>query len=662
MNAVTGRVNCSKVKPSRGENLQKIQVKILVIDEDQENAMEIEATILSVFPECLVFIASDGKTGSQVAKMEKPDMILWDIIKPELYGFEMCRQLKADENLVDIPLVFISSYRLNEEQQVLALECGGTGFIMKPIDEYVLGSQIRAMKKIKNDNVKKRNELERLDTLIKKQDQVLKLAQEQSIQLFRSLEKEYRVRKKSQKALLEAQRLASLGNYEFSQSFEEVSCSNEVLKILGVETIQEVSCIENLTSLIHPEDRTKVLENIKKTKNTESIVDLDFRILKPDGEERIVNARICPRFDQTKGYVVNFGTIQDITKIKRKEEEIRYISYHDYLTGLYNRRYFEDMLKNLDQEKNYPLTLIMADVNGLKIINDSFGHAVGDELLKKISDIFKNNCREDDVVARLGGDEFIFILPRTDKETAALLIKRMETLAANEKIRGINLSIAFGSYTKKTKDESNQRIIEKAEDEMYRNKLYERASTRNITVELIMNILYEKSSREMIHSMRVALICEKIGLYFRMNKEEINMIRTAGLIHDIGKIGIDENILNKPEKLNDDEWDKIRKHPEIGYRILNSVSDFSEMADCIQEHHERWDGKGYPKGLKGEEISLQGRIVAIADCFDAMTSDRPYRKGISMEEAITELKKNSGTQFDPIVTRVFVEKVMRTEF
>ena len=333
------------------------------------------------------------------------------------------------------------------------------------------------------------------------------------------------------------------------------------------------------------------------------------------------------------------------------------MSYHDYLTGLFNRRFYEEVLIKLDTEENYPLTLVMADVNGLKMINDSFGHAVGDELLQMASNVIKSGCRDNDVIARLGGDEFVIILTRTDAETAALIVKRLEMLAAQEKICGLKLSIAFGSRTKTRKEENIQKVLKNAEDDMYRHKLYESASMRSKTIELIMNTLYEKSNREMMHSSRVGHICEKIGMRMKLDQDEINQIRTAGLIHDIGKMGIDEKILNKPGALNQDEWKEIQRHPEIGYRILSSVNEFSEMANCILEHHERWDGRGYPKGLKGEEISLQGRIVAVADSFDAMTSDRTYRKGLAQDEAIAEIKRCAGTHFDPLVAKILVEMV-----
>ena len=194
---------------------------------------------------------------------------------------------------------------------------------------------------------------------------------------------------------------------------------------------------------------------------------------------------------------------------------------------------------------------------------------------------------------------------------------------------------------------------------MYRNKLYESSSMRNKTIDLIMTTLYEKSDREMSHSKRVSEICNAIASNMEFNQESINQIRIAGLMHDIGKMGIDEKILNKCNGLNNDEWKEIKRHPEIGYRILSSVNEFSDMASYILEHHERWDGNGYPRSLKGEEISLQARIIAIADAFDAMTSVRTYSNPLSKEEAISEVLRCSGTQFDPYIAKVFVEKVLK---
>ncbi|MDO9492412.1 HD domain-containing phosphohydrolase [Acetobacterium sp.] len=363
-----------------------------------------------------------------------------------------------------------------------------------------------------------------------------------------------------------------------------------------------------------------------------------------------------PRFKQ-------FATIiSEVSERKKAEQEIRYLSYHDYLTGLHNRRFYEEELGRLDTPVNLPIALIMADVNGLKLINDSFGHAMGDELLKKAAQLITESVPENSIVARLGGDEFIVILPQTDIFQAVDVINELKAKTSNDKIGAVDISISFGYEIKEMEDQDIHDIYKRAEDDMYRHKLYESASIKNKTIELIMNTLYEKSSREMLHSRRVSEICKSIAVEMGLSKDVINQIGAAGLMHDIGKMGIDEKILNKEGLLDFEEWQEIQRHPEIGYRILSSSNEFSEMAKYVYEHHERWDGKGYPKKLKREEISMQARIIGVADAYDAMTCDRTYRKGLSQTAAIRELKKNAGTQFDPEVTRVFVEKVLVEEF
>ena len=391
--------------------------------------------------------------------------------------------------------------------------------------------------------------------------------------------------------------------------------------------------------------------------------DVEFKLKNAKtGQENFVHIKAKLLVDEKGNASTVVGTIQDITDRKKKEEEILYLSYHDQLTGFYNRRFYEEELKRLDTEKNLPITIVMGDVNGLKLINDSFGHIMGDEFLKKIAGVIKKGCRADDIITRLGGDEFVIILPKTNGFEAEKVIKRIKDLALEEKVGSLDISISFGYGTKTNEEENIQEVFKNAEDHMYKHKIYESSSTRSKTIDLIMNTLYEKNKREMLHSKRVSEICEAIATKMNFDKDDSNRIRIAGLMHDIGKIGIDEKILNKPEKLNNDEWTEMKRHCEIGYRILSSVNEFSEIAVYVLEHQEYWNGKGYPRGLKGEEISMKARIIAIADAFDAMTSHRTYGKTMSEDEAINEIRRCSGTQFDPTIARVFIEKVFGKEW
>jgi diguanylate cyclase (GGDEF)-like protein/PAS domain S-box-containing protein len=352
-------------------------------------------------------------------------------------------------------------------------------------------------------------------------------------------------------------------------------------------------------------------------------------------------------------------TFFDITERKKKEAEIVYLSYRDQLTGLYNRRFFDLELKRQDIEDNYPLTIIYADMNGLKLINDSLGHTMGDEMLKKVAEVLVKSCRKSDTLARLGGDEFVAILPQTEPCEAEQVIKRIKRMAAAVKVQSLEISISCGYSTKFSPEEVITEIVKKAENYMYNHKLFESPSMRGKTVNVLLSTIYEKSRREEAHSRRVSQLCRDMGEALHLLDQDLEELKTAGLLHDIGKVAVAKKILEKRGKLSAAEWKEVKRHPEVGYRILSTVNDLAELAGYILAHHERWDGQGYPKGLKGEAIPLQSRIIAIAEAYDAMTNAGSYRKSLALREAIKELQSNAGTHFDPQLTTVFIEKVLK---
>lgn len=381
-------------------------------------------------------------------------------------------------------------------------------------------------------------------------------------------------------------------------------------------------------------------------------------LVSADGTKRPIEDSAAPILlnqNEISGAVIVFS---DSTEKQKRIHEIEYLSYHDHLTGLYNRRFFEEEIARLDTERNLPITIIMGDVNGLKLINDSFGHEVGDELLIKTAEVIAKECRDDDIVARLGGDEFVILLPKTNETQAAFLVQRLKSGLNSHRIGPITLSVSFGYETKTSVSQDIKELLRLTEDHLYRHKLFESVSMRSRTVDLILGTLHEKNNREMLHSKRVGEIAEAIADSMGYGTDDVNQIRVAGVMHDIGKIGIDESILNNTNKLTEEEWEQMKRHSEIGYRILSSVNEFAEMAEYVLEHQERWDGTGYPKGLKEEEISVPARIICIADAFDAMTTERTYKKTLTKEEAAEELRLGAGTQFDPAIIELFLTRVL----
>lgn len=458
--------------------------------------------------------------------------------------------------------------------------------------------------------------------------------------------------------LLESQRIAHLGTWRLNLATNQVVWSEELYKMYGFDPTLPPPPYSEHMKLFTPESWGKLSTAIEHTRTSGVPYELELETVTIDGSNGWMWARGEAYKDSNGNIISLWGAAQDITERKKAEEKLVYISFHDHLTDLYNRRFFEEELKRLDKDCNLPISIIMCDINGLKLVNDSFGHYSGDALLKKAAETIKKACREEDVIARIGGDEFVVILPKTDSDNTQQVSNRIKDLASKEKVANIELSISYGHDTKTLDTQSIVEIIANAENNMYRHKLSERSSMRSKTIDLIMNALFEKSNREAIHSNRVSSLCKAIGSKMNFDKESVNQIGIAGLIHDIGKIGIDEKILNKPGSLTADEKVEIERHPEIGWRLLSSTNEFSVLAQFVLSHHEKWDGSGYPHGIKGKEIPLESRIIAVADAYDAMTSERSYRKALCKDAATKELTRCSGTQFDPEIVDVFVNQVL----
>lgn len=355
------------------------------------------------------------------------------------------------------------------------------------------------------------------------------------------------------------------------------------------------------------------------------------------------------------GEVCLLSIVSDITDQKQAEAQIKYLSYHDKLTGLYNRAYFEEELNRLDASQVLPLSLIMGDVNGLKLINDALGHQEGDKILTAVAELLKEFCRGEDIIARWGGDEFIILLPHCSSQNAERIVDRVKR--ANRLIDAlpIQISMSLGVATKNDSTQNIRELLKEAEDKMYRHKLMEARSTRNHFLSSLEKTLWSRSHETREHCERMQRMARRIGLIVNLPESELDSLRLLAALHDIGKIAIPNSILEKPGSLTAEEWETIKKHPEIGYRIALSSPEMSPIALAILHHHERWDGSGYPLGLKGEDIPFLSRIISIVDAYDTMVHGRPYRKALNSRDAWSEITRCAGSQFDPSLVESIAE-------
>ncbi len=349
---------------------------------------------------------------------------------------------------------------------------------------------------------------------------------------------------------------------------------------------------------------------------------------------------------------------RDITDKKEKQKRNEFMIYHDALTGLYNRRYMDDALKKVERSRHLPLTIMVVDVNGLKLTNDAFGHDNGDELLKKVAEILIEVSRENDVVARVGGDEFVILLPRTNIAQAEEIKKQIVKMAKAKEHHPIMISLGIG-YAAKTYNTQNLKEVQKvADNNMYRDKLkYGKIMKGKMVGEILKNI-NEEFPTEKRHLENVETYCRELAIALEFSKAEITRVTNAGRLHDIGKISVPKEILEKPGKLTLEEYEIIKRHSEVSYQILKSVDQFAVIAEDVLYHHERIDGTGYPEGISGDDIPMNSKIIAVVDSYDAMVGNRSYQKRKTKDEAIEELRRFSGTQFDSHIVDVFIEKVL----
>ncbi|MEI7615142.1 MAG: diguanylate cyclase, partial [Actinomycetota bacterium] len=469
-------------------------------------------------------------------------------------------------------------------------------------------------------------------------------------------------RKKAKDALIVSKHRQEMANtaggvgiWNLDLVSNELTWDDQMFALYGITRDQFSNVYQSWVSVLHPEDIVQGDAETQMAIRGEKELDTEFRIIWPDGTIRHINARAQVQRDDSGKPLEMMGTNYDITDQKKKEEEILKLSYHDMLTGLYNRRFLEAEIKRLDTERQLPLSIIIGDLNNLKLTNDTFGHQEGDKLLIETTSLLKKVCRSDDILARWGGDEFVILLPKTSIAAAEEIAQRIKKECSELFIQKMPIGLAIGIASKSESRQNMEDIIFEAESNMYKNKLAGKQSSAGSVIAALEQALYEKSNETMEHTQRIKELSLKFGKKLKLHLHQLDELALLASLHDIGKVAVPETILLKEGALSESEWEVIKTHPATGFNIAQSSPQIAHIAKYILSCHENWDGSGYPEGLAKEEIPLLSRIVAIADSYDVMTYKRAYKNSMSKEDAVKELKRCAGTQFDPVLVGKFIE-------
>ena len=410
-------------------------------------------------------------------------------------------------------------------------------------------------------------------------------------------------------------------------------------------------------ALSHEQLGMSIKDPIQDALQTQTVQEMENHAIltSRDGRRYNLEDSAAPIKDET-GVVIGVVLVfRNVTEKKEQQQEIEYLSFHDSLTGLYNRRFFEEEMRRVDTRRNLPVSIIIGDVNNLKLTNDVFGHTYGDMLLKRLAMVLRKVCRADDIIARWGGDEFALLLPKTGLAEAQQIVARIREEFSKERIKAVQGSISMGAAIKAGVDDNILEAVNRAEEEMYLAKVMEHSELMKGTLQTIVQMLHDSSPREEEHAVRVSRICEAMGKRLNMSEDEVKQLKDAGYLHDIGKVVLDSKLLENHYPLSTREWNEIKRHPVVGYRILNAFDDMVDLAQIILAHQERWDGTGYPKGLKGEEIPRASRIIALAESFERKLGGAENRAPMDLHDALEAIRQERAKHFDPALTDMFLD-------
>jgi len=348
--------------------------------------------------------------------------------------------------------------------------------------------------------------------------------------------------------------------------------------------------------------------------------------------------------------------IRNVTEKKKEEKRLFYMGFHDSMTGLYNRAYFEEAIHHIEQSRAVKVGIMICDLDGLKMINDTLGHMIGDAVIKTVADVLQRSFRKEDLITRVGGDEFAVIIHSDSPLVFEQAGQRIESIVkrynAWKPIAYVSISTGYAIHKQGPID--MHVLLNEADTQMYKAKKQRQGTIRK---QIILGMAANLEARGIILAKqrdRMGNLVTRLAAAAGLAKQNIKNLESLSIFYDIGKVRLSDAVLLKPEKLDQTERELIDRHCEIGYNIVSAVPEFEAIALGVLAHHEWVNGSGYPLGIKGEDIPIEARILAIVDAYTAMTVERPYRQAVSSEQAIEELRRCAGKQFDAELVELFI--------
>ena len=599
--------------------MEQYNFKILIVDNNRDKLIAIKEVINRILPGCIVYIAFNGNDGIEMARAENPDVILLYNIASEINEFEICRMLKADARLQDIPVLFITDSNTDHESRVKAIDAGAELFLNNPPDDLDLIAQIRTMVRLKSANHLRRMNKEQLEELVSKRTDELELELAERKRVEKAL-------RESEQSLKDAQHLAHIGNWQWIIGTDTVTWSEELYQINNIDPNLPPPSLAEMSSFYTPDSCHRLDEAVKEAMRSKSSYELDLEIVRSDGIHRHQHLQSKADYDLNGNVVKLHGTVQDITD--RKQAEAKLIASETRYRRLFESA--KDGILILDAENGE-----IVDVNPFLI--EMLGYS-REELIEK--EIWEIGAFKDAVANR---DKFI--------ELQQMDYVRYDDLPL-ETVDGREIDVEFVSnmYLVNQKKVIQCNIRDITVRKHTEKELLETLDRlQKVTGSIIDVIVMAVESRDPYtsgHQKRVSDLAQAIAVEMGLPPEQIEGIRLAGLVHDLGKISIPAEILSTSRKLSEIEYSLIKTHPQHGFDILKDVDFDWPVAQIVYQHHERIDGSGYPRGLKGDDIIIEARIIAIADVVEAMASHRPYRPCLGIDLALDEITSKKGILYD----------------